>query len=118
MTIDLTCQKCEGSFELDVRALIDGDEKLACPNCSAKVPDDLSDDFTSALSELITQTGNLSKRFSVSLALETDELPGLDDEGEDDEDDEVDDDELDDDDLDDDDLDDDEDDLGGADDDL
>jgi hypothetical protein len=97
MTIDLTCQKCEGSFELDVQRLIEGEEKLICPNCKAKAPGDLTDDFTNALSELITQTGNLSKRFLVSLALETDELPGS--EAEEEEEEELeDDDELDDDD--------------------
>ena len=98
MTIDLTCVKCEGSFELDVQQLIEGEEKLQCPNCNAKAPADLTDDFTNALSELIAQTGNLSKRFLVSLAVESDELPGA--EHEDDDDDE-DDDEGEDDDLDD-----------------
>ncbi len=99
MTIDLTCQKCEGSFELEVSALIDGAEKLACPNCHAKVPADLADDFTSALADLVTQVGNLSKRFLVSLTIESDELPEdedeeeEEDEGGDDEDDEDEDDE-------------------------
>lgn len=88
MTIDLTCQKCEGSFELDVQELIDGEEKLQCPNCNAKAPADLTDDFTSALSEMLAQTANLSKRFLVSLALESDELPGAEAEEEDEDDDE------------------------------
>lgn len=102
MTIDLTCQKCEGSFELDVQRLIDGEEKLVCPNCKAKAPGDLADEFTSALSELITQTENLSKRFLVSLSVESDDLPGAE---ADEEDDEVEDeDELDDDDMGEDDL--------------
>lgn len=115
MTIDLTCQKCEGSFELDVQALIDGEEKLQCPNCNAKAPADLSDDFTSALAEMIAQTEHLSKRFLVSMALESDELPGAEeeeeeedeDEGEEDEDADLDEDE-------DDDLDEDEDDDEGG----
>jgi hypothetical protein len=109
MTIDLTCQKCEGSFELDVQALIDGGEKLACPNCNAKAPGDLADDFTAALSELILQTEKLSKRFLVSIAFESDDLAEAKEE-EDDEDDvdaDVDEDALDDDDDADDDEDDD-----------
>ena len=96
MTIDLTCQKCEGSFELDVQALIDGGEKLACPNCNAKAPGDLADDFTGALSELILQTEKLSKRFLVSIAFESDDLAQAkeeEDEAEDDADDDEDDDE-------------------------
>lgn len=116
MTIDLTCQKCEGSFELDVQALIDGGEKLACPNCNAKAPGDLADDFTGALSELILQTEKLSKRFLVSIAFESDELPGAEEDDEDDEDegddDDVDADALDDDDDEDADDDDDDDDEG------
>jgi hypothetical protein len=97
MTIDLTCQKCEGSFELEVSALIDGAEKLACPNCQAKVPADLADDFTSALADLVTQVGNLSKRFLVSLTIESDELPEEEDEEEEDDEGGEDDDEEDDD---------------------
>lgn len=113
MTIDLTCQKCEGSFELDVQALIDGGEKLACPNCNAKAPGDLADDFTGALSELILQTEKLSKRFLVSIAFESDDLAEAkeeeDEDDDEDADDDVDEDALDDDD-DDEDADDDEDD--------
>jgi hypothetical protein len=110
MTIDLTCQKCEGSFELDVHQLIEGEDKLQCPNCNAKAPADLTDDFTSALSEMIAQTANLSKKFLVSLAVESDELPGAEEEEAEDEDDDEDSDEDDDLDDDDDDLDEDEDD--------
>lgn len=88
MTIDLTCQKCEGSFELDVQELIEGNEKLQCPNCNAKAPSDLAEDFTAALAEMISQTANLAKKFLVSLALETDELPGAEDEDLDEDDDE------------------------------
>lgn len=104
MTIDLTCQKCEGSFELDVAELVNGTEKLVCPNCNAKAPADLSDDFTAALAELIAQVANLSKRFLVSIAVESDELPGKEaeeDQEQDEEDDEDDDSDEDDDEADD-----------------
>ena len=95
MTIDLTCQKCEGSFELDVQQLIEGEEKLQCPNCNAKAPADLADDFTAALSEMIAQTANLSKKFLVSLALESEELPGAEEDEDEDEDEETDEDDED-----------------------
>ncbi|MFZ5471468.1 MAG: hypothetical protein ACOZIN_18750 [Myxococcota bacterium] len=86
MTIDFTCQKCEGSFELDAQDLIDGSEKLECPNCGAKAPSSMVEDFTSALSELKARVATLSKRFAVNLAVETEELDeGLEDEGESDE---------------------------------
>src|SRR4051794_34329874 len=74
MTIDFTCQKCEGSFELDAQDLIDGTEKLVCPHCDAKAPVALVDDFTSALTEIQTQVANLGKKFSVNMAIETEDL--------------------------------------------
>jgi DNA-directed RNA polymerase subunit RPC12/RpoP len=120
MTIDFNCQKCEGSFELDAEDLIEGTEKLVCPHCDNKAAVSMVDDFTSALSELRAQVAALSKKFAVSLAVETedveeeveeDEDADADEEGEDDDeldldedDDDVDDedeDELEDEDLDD-----------------
>jgi DNA-directed RNA polymerase subunit RPC12/RpoP len=74
MTIDFTCQKCEGSFELDANDLIDGTEKLVCPHCDNKATTTMVDDFTSALSELRTQVAALSKKFAVSLAVETEDV--------------------------------------------
>ena len=74
MTIDFTCQKCDSSFELDAEDLIDGTEKLVCPNCDAKAPAGLTDDFISALVEMRAQVVALSKRFAVNMAIETEEL--------------------------------------------
>lgn len=85
MTIDLTCQKCEGSFELDVAELVEGSEKLVCPNCDAKAPTDLTEDFVAALGELVLQVKNLSKRFTVALSVETDEVIGETEDEDDDE---------------------------------
>ncbi len=107
MTIDFTCQKCEGSFELDVEDLIDGTEKLVCPHCDAKATATQTDDFTSALTELRTQVAALAKKFAVSLSVETEDLEEVVEDDEDD--DERDEDDLGLDDDDDDDLDEDED---------
>ncbi len=74
MTIDFTCQKCEGSFELDAEDLIEGTEKLTCPHCKNKAPAGMVDDFVSALTEMRTQVANLSKKFAVSLAIETEDV--------------------------------------------
>ncbi|EPX56252.1 hypothetical protein D187_007594 [Cystobacter fuscus DSM 2262] len=96
MTIDLTCQKCEGTFELAAQDLIEGTEKLVCPHCGQKSPTNIQEDFVAALSEMRTQVAALSKRFAVSLALETEDLEDeLDDDEESDEDEEADDEELD-----------------------
>jgi hypothetical protein len=75
MTIDLTCQKCDASFELDATELLEGNEPIKCPNCDAKAPQALVDDLANALGELCKQTAALSKRFSLSLAVESDDLP-------------------------------------------
>jgi hypothetical protein len=94
MTIDLTCQKCEGTFELDVQDVIDGTEKLACPHCSQKAPTNIQEDFVAALTEMRTQVAALGKRFAVSMAFETEDLEDeLDEDEETDEDEESDEDE-------------------------
>ena len=86
MTIDFTCQKCEGSFELDAEDLIEGTEKLVCPHCKNKVSAGMVDDFVTALTEIRTQVAHLSKKFAVSLAIETEDVEDeIEDEEEDDE---------------------------------
>ena len=101
MTIDFTCQKCEGSFELDAQDLIEGTEKLACPHCGARAPANISEDFVSALSEIRTQIAALGKRFSVSMTLESEDLEDeLEEEDEDEEEEEEESEDEDEDDLD------------------
>jgi hypothetical protein len=110
MTLDLTCQKCEGTFEIDAQDLIDGSEKLECPHCNTRAPANVVDDFVAALTEMRAQVAALSKRFTVSTTLESEDLAELDaDEDEEDEDDDEDDDDEDLDEDDEDDEDDDED---------
>jgi hypothetical protein len=94
MTIDFTCQKCDSSFEIDVQDLIDGSEKIVCPNCDAKAPAGLTDDFVAALAEMRAQVAALGKRFAVNLAIESEDLDEVEEEDEDEETDE-DEDELD-----------------------
>lgn len=74
MTIDLTCQKCETSFEVDAQELIDGTEKLICPQCHARAPAGTAEDFVSALAEMRAQVGALGKKFAVSMELESEDL--------------------------------------------
>jgi len=74
MTIDFTCQKCEASFELDAEDLIDGTEKLVCPHCNSRAASNLSEDFVSALTEMRAQVAALGKKFSVNMAVETEDL--------------------------------------------
>lgn len=104
MTLDFTCQSCEGGFELDSGDLADGSEALQCPHCDVKAPQSAVDDFVAALTELKAQVASLGKRFAVNLTIETEEVEEeVDEEEEEDDEDVDDDDEDDDDDLDDDD---------------
>jgi hypothetical protein len=107
MSIDFTCQKCEAGFELDAQDLIDGTEKLVCPHCDAKAPANISEDFVAALTEMRAQIAVLSKKFSVSMTLESEDLEDELEEAEDDDEEETEEDE--DEDEDDDDFDEDED---------
>lgn len=105
MTIDFTCVKCEGSFELDSQDIIDGTEKLECPHCNVKAPQAAVDDFVAALTELTAQVGSMSKRFTLTMTIESEDIDADDDDEDEDEDEDVDDE----DDIDDDEDDDDED---------
>ncbi len=88
-TIDFTCQKCEGNFELDSQDLIDGSEKLGCPHCENKLTKSANEDFAAALGELAAQLAAISKKFSAALELDSEDLGSTDlDEDEDDDDDE------------------------------
>ena len=80
MTVDFTCQRCDGSFEVDFADLIE-EGKLQCPNCDQKAPGKLVEEFAGALDELFARTADLRSRFQVSLAVESDDLPPPYDEG-------------------------------------
>ena len=91
MSIDLTCLKCDSSFELDPAGLLGGSDRLHCPHCGAKASPLVVEEFANALAELCKQIATLSKRFSMSLVLESDDLPStyrLDEEEEEEEEDE------------------------------
>ena len=106
MTIDFTCVKCEGSFELDAQDITDGTEKLECPHCNVKAPQASVDDFIAAMTELNAQVASMAKRFTLTMTFESEDLDADDDddkEKDEDEDEDVDDDDDDDDDDEDDD---------------
>lgn len=106
MTIDFTCVKCEGSFELDAQDIIDGTEKIECPHCNTRATQAQVDDFIAALTELNAQVASMAKRFTLTMTIESEDLETDDDDDEDEDDDDIDDD---DDDLDDEDEDEEED---------
>lgn len=103
MTIDFTCVKCEGSFELDAQDITDGTEKLECPHCNVRAPQAAVDDFVAAMTELTAQVASMAKRFTLTMTIESEDIDADVDEDEDEEDADEDDDDVDDDDDDDDD---------------
>ena len=100
-TIDFTCQKCEGTFELDSQDLVDGTEKLECPHCENKLTKTQNEDFTAAVGELHAQLAAIAKKFTASLEVETEEVAAVVDDEDEEEEDDLDEDEDDDDDDDD-----------------
>jgi DNA-directed RNA polymerase subunit RPC12/RpoP len=91
MTIDLSCQQCDASFELEVTDLLEG-EPLVCPNCGQKTPRKSVEELGNALDELMSRVAELRPRFLLSFSVESDDLPPPYDEeggGEDEEEDEA-----------------------------
>ena len=85
MTLDLTCAQCEATFQVDVQALLDDPKTLTCENCDAKASPRKAEALASAVDDLLTAMAELAPRFSISLAAETDDLPGETEAKEDDE---------------------------------
>ena len=86
MIIDLTCQKCEATFELNAQALVDGTEQLKCPQCAARASADLARGFVAALTEFRAQVAALERKFVLSATFESPSLADLDDLGSEDDD--------------------------------
>lgn len=74
MTIDLNCQQCDASFELDVTDILEG-EPLACPNCGQKAPRKSVEELGNALDELLSRVAELRPRFLLAVSIESDDLP-------------------------------------------
>ena len=74
MTLDLTCQACDTSFELDVAELLD-DPRIQCPSCDARAPMPVSEGFTNALDDLMGQVARLRAKFQLVFEVESDDLP-------------------------------------------
>jgi hypothetical protein len=74
MTLDLTCQACDTSFELDVAELLD-EPRIQCPSCDARAPMPLSEGFSNALDDVLGQVARLRAKFQVIFEVESDDLP-------------------------------------------
>lgn len=74
MTLDLTCQACDTSFELDVAELLD-EQRLQCPSCDARAPAPLVEGLSNALDDLLGQVARMRSKFQVVLEVDGDDLP-------------------------------------------
>jgi len=74
MTLDLTCQGCDTSFELEVADLLD-EPRLQCPSCDARVPRASAEALSVALEELFAQVARLRTKFQLIAEVESDDLP-------------------------------------------
>ncbi|WP_373049071.1 hypothetical protein [Vulgatibacter sp.] len=74
MTIDLNCQQCDASFEVEVTEILEG-EPLTCPNCGQKAPRKAVEELGNALDEFLTRVAEMRARFLLSMSIESDDLP-------------------------------------------
>ena len=76
MVIDFECNNCNGDFELDVADMLENPKPIKCSHCKAKVDTKASEDFATVLEDLIAQVSAMSKKFKLTMSIETDDLPG------------------------------------------
>ncbi len=74
MTLDLTCQACDTSFELDLAELLD-DPRVQCPSCDAHAPVTAAEGLSNALDDLLGQVARLRPKFQLVFEVESDDLP-------------------------------------------
>jgi hypothetical protein len=74
MTLALTCQACDTSFELDVAELLD-EPRLQCPGCDARASLSVAEGLAGALEDLLGHVARLGSRFALVLELDSEDLP-------------------------------------------
>jgi hypothetical protein len=74
MTLDLTCQTCDASFEIDVVELLE-EPRLQCPGCDALAPLSVAEGLANALEDLLGQAARLGSRFALILQVDSEDLP-------------------------------------------
>jgi hypothetical protein len=74
MTLDLTCQACDTSFELDLAELLD-EPRVQCPSCDTRAAPALAQGLSDALDDLLGQLARVRHKFQVVLEVDSDDLP-------------------------------------------
>jgi len=74
MQLDLQCQKCEESFAADISDL-SNDPNLRCPSCGAHAPGDQVEGLVGGLEELFASIAPIRRKFTLSVEVNSEELP-------------------------------------------
>ena len=74
MTLDLTCQACDTSFELDLAELLD-EPRVQCPSCDARAPASVAEGLSDALDELLGRVSRMRSKFQIAFEVDSDDLP-------------------------------------------
>lgn len=74
MTLDLTCQACDTSFELDLAELLD-EPRVQCPSCDARAPASVAEGLSDALDELLGRVSRMRSKFQIVFEVDSDDLP-------------------------------------------
>jgi hypothetical protein len=74
MTLDLTCQSCDTTFELDVAELLD-DPRIQCPSCDVRAPLQMAEGLSNALDDVLGRVARLRAKFQVVFEVDSDDLP-------------------------------------------
>ena len=74
MQLELQCQKCDESFDVDPGDLA-ADPELRCPGCGAKATLDQAEALSSALEELFAAVAALRRKFTITGELDSEDLP-------------------------------------------
>ena len=74
MQLEFQCQKCEESFSLDVSD-VQSDPILRCPGCGTRAPDEQVEVVIAALEEMFAALAPLRRKFTVSVEVNSEDMP-------------------------------------------
>jgi DNA-directed RNA polymerase subunit RPC12/RpoP len=74
MQLELQCQKCEEAFSLDV-VDVQSDPVLRCPGCGTRAPDEQVEAVVGSLEEMFAALAPLRRKFTVSVEVNSEDMP-------------------------------------------
>jgi DNA-directed RNA polymerase subunit RPC12/RpoP len=74
MQLEFQCQKCEESFSSDVSDL-SSDPTLRCPSCGAHAPGEQVEALVGAMEDLFAVITPVRRKFTLSVEINSEELP-------------------------------------------